>query len=212
MVLKSTDSRAPFVVLVGLTVLVAAPAGAWKLLAEKAGTRIEHQKDEQGRTELRVSGRITAPCADAEAVLRDIQSYDQWMPGVHVWRRIPDARGREIYYSRIEFPFPFSDRDYVVRYDKRAGPQGVAITAQSVRAGPEPTASAVRMTDVFSQWTTERDDAPGCLVRYWERSAIGGMVPDWMVEKSFAEEAAGLLFALEERAQSHHQTRPGVAR
>jgi hypothetical protein len=191
---------------VALAAVLVAQAPAWRSLGTVDGVTVETRpvREEAGRQITRVRATTTAAlsCAAVRTVLVDVARFDRWIE-LSQWRQVPCPQGVACglwMYGRHDMPFPFSPRDYVVRYliDDRSD-DGVTVQAQSVPGGPAPD-GAVRL-QVASTWTARRV-GDQCQVVYEYDGDLGGSFPPFLLEGAWKTEGPKLLAALLRRARA----------
>lgn len=137
-----------------------------------------------------VEGEIAASVQDVCEVLRDLESFPRWFPGLDEWRLLDPERSDPaitavpVYGRQLGFG-PFADRDYVVHYRWSApSAGGCRLEANAVSdATPAPEGSAVRIESMRTRWTALPYDA-GTRVRYSVEIAPG-LVPEWVRPERF---------------------------
>ena len=145
---------------------MATPASADRA---EAGNRVE------------VAGTIEAPVAAARAVLLDLEAFDAWFPGLDSWQVLDRSPEAARVHGRQAFPWPVSDRDYVVRYrwwDREDG--GFALEAVGIPgAEPAPDPGVVRVDRLRSLWTLEPEGSRTRATYLYEGPSAGRLL-DWL--------------------------------
>lgn len=135
----------------------AAP-GPWELDVADADNDIEihTRKRDDGFAEFRGTTRLKTSLSSLVALLRDVESLPNWAYRTTMAVEVERLSAREsIIYSVAGLPWPFRDRDLVVRSRLQQDPVSLAVTV-TAQALPEylPADPAyVRVPFLASSWT-----------------------------------------------------------
>lgn len=149
---------------------------------------------------VQVEDTLPFPAEEVRAVLLDLEAFRVWFPALREWRVLVRRDTSAEVYGRQRLPWPFSDRDYVVRYRWTDDEEGLDLEAVG-QSGASPGApdGVVRVERLRSEWRVSPDgdsarvqyayegdhDLPlprAFLTRLWERhgdrvvSALAGEV------------------------------------
>jgi len=177
----------------------------WELKKEKDGIKVYLRKNtESGINEVLIRFEAQAPLEKAISILRNPDNYKSWVKNCEESRQMkmsPD--GECLYYSRIHFPWPISDRDIVVssRLFRMEKDKQVVIQSTGLPDHIPETPKVVRIAKLASRWTlTEKSDGNLFLENHLI-SDPGGSLPSWLinlaVDKGPMESAAALRKQLE---------------
>jgi carbon monoxide dehydrogenase subunit G len=133
------------------------------------------------RLEVVVTGVITLPLPQVRDVLLDLEGFARWFPGIGEWRVIAAGSRSATVHGSQPFPWPWRDRDYVVRYrwqDLDEG--GFELAAEALQsAAPAAGARVVRLEDMHTRFTL-RPDGDDTFVRYEYEGDPGMRLPQWL--------------------------------
>ena len=153
------------------------------------GIQVEIARSPSSPPWIRGLGTIPAPAARVAAALSDFGRYlELFAPAV----RKADVLGREPGSARIHFvwpyPFPFANRDAVVRYETSDLPGGAFRIAWNADARPEDPKEGRRIERVEGETRIEPAGPDACRVTYTYLGDLGGKFPASAQEKAWREE------------------------
>ena len=124
---------------------------------------------------------IEASFDEVRGVLLDLEGFGRWFPRLREWRVLEHDGTAARVYGRQDFPWPVSDRDYVVRYRWWEGPDGAFFLearglAHAAPAAPE---GVVRLESLRSLWTLKAE-GPHTHASYVYWGATAGRLLDWL--------------------------------
>ncbi|MEP7132424.1 MAG: SRPBCC family protein [Acidobacteriota bacterium] len=153
------------------------------------GIEVRIARTSTGTPWLRGRGEIPAPAAKVAEVLSDFAHYRElFSPAV----RKADVLDSEAGSARIHFvwpyPFPYSNRDAVVRYqvDEREG--GVYRLSWKSDSRPGDKREGTAIERVAGDTRIEPAGPDSCRVTYTYLGDLGGKFPAWAQEKAWREE------------------------
>lgn len=156
---------------------------SWVLKSEKDLVKVYYRKTSDIH-ELKLTTSIKVPLSGMVHLFDQVQKYPTWGYKVAESRLLKRVSPTEIYYySRIDFPWPLSDRDIVVNTTLRQDPVSNTITSTSVAVSgwvPEEK-GVVRMKKANTRWTLTPGTGGWLYVEYYLYSDPGGNLPDWAV-------------------------------
>ncbi len=117
------------------------------------------------------------------AVLQDLNSYDRWVYGNKDAKVVEFISDTElIYYGVTDFPWPMSDRDYVIHNKMWQNPKTLAFNSLSVAQDgvlPEKD-DIVRVSTLRARWTLTPKSKGEFHVVYTVKSDPEGSIPSWI--------------------------------
>lgn len=178
----------------------------WKLRKEKDGVQVYfRQAEDSNIKELKIVARIEGSLGAAVAFIGDIDNFPNWMDHCRETRYIEKRSLADYtYYNLTDFPWPLSDREFVMRCTTWQDPVSLAVHFHSV-ADPEAIPAAkgyVRVKHTVSQWKIE-PDAPGFIrLEYYLKADPGGAIPAWMINMALDSGPLKALYALRDAVRS----------
>jgi len=151
--------------------------------------------------EIRAIAVVDARMEVIAEVLRDIPANVEWRPKCVECRLLENhSRNSMTTYTRIDLPWPVSDRDVVIKADTsinlNTGRVVVSLGSVDHHKAPPPNGN-VRITDFFSQYYLEYINREQTGIIFTTRVNPAGSIPTFLVNmfnKRFAyEEMLGLL-------------------
>lgn len=182
-------------VLFGTTV----QAQSWETAKEKDGIKIS-TKAIPGHTLKAFKGEVTlnAPIAKVVKVLRDIESYPNWMPDCIKSTFLEKKSANEYYqYVMQDAPWPVSDRDCITfcKIQEKSADE-VIFTIKAVPDYIDEKSGMVRVPLVDSYWKVIAKGDNQTYVEYYAHSDPGGSLPDWLVNSAVVDTPFGTLEGL----------------
>ena len=200
--------RAFFMVALSQVPGIGGAQSTWTLEADEDGVLVYVRPEADEDMSVRVEATAAATVADVKAVLDDCASYPEWVHRCAEAYVVPGGTPDEfIYYSHIDLPFPFSDKEVVARirqrYDEAAGAFSRTIVA-------EPTALPVskgrdRLTKYDAQWEVTANGSGRVVISCTVRTSAGSGLPTWLRTEIMtggpAKTVTNLVARLEGRAR-----------
>lgn len=157
----------------------------WKLKKEVDDLKVYVRKSETSTIkEIKVQYVAEASLSNIVAVLRDVPAFTDWIfscTEAHVLERKNDTEA--IYYSKIDFPFPMSDRDFIANSKLSQNPETkeIAITVRGIPSHLPEKDGLVRIPTLRINWHITPISLKKAIVEYHLVSDPGGWIPDWAV-------------------------------
>lgn len=156
----------------------------WKLA--KSGDGIEvytRNRAEDKIKEFRVTTTVQQPLKRIENLLEDVEAYPTWQDNCEeseVVEKIDNKTVISRYTSST--PFPFSDRDVVLKMTKKPQSDGrVIYQIENAADAIEERDKFVRIPRAGGRWELESKGNSATLVTYQFYADPGGNVPSWLV-------------------------------
>ncbi len=153
------------------------------------GIEVEIFRPSSGPPWIRARGEIPAPASRVAAALSDFARYRElFAPAV----RKADVLDREERSARIHFvwpyPFPYSNRSAIVRYETVQEPEGSFRIAWKADARPKDPKEGTRIANVEGETRIVPAGLDSCRVTYTYLGDLGGKFPAFAQEKAWREE------------------------
>jgi hypothetical protein len=172
--------------------------GEWKLTEEKNGIKVYRRPVVNSKfDELKVSCRIAGSLSQLVAVLRDYPSHPDWVYGTRTANRITSvSETEEYFYTEVNTPWPFQNRDVVVHLQLSQDPitRVVVIHANSEPDYLPEKEDLVRVPFSSVTWTLTPLPGNNVDVDYRIHVDPGGSIPAWVVN-GFSSKAPYESFA-----------------
>ncbi|MBK6931227.1 MAG: hypothetical protein IPH12_10315 [Saprospirales bacterium] len=143
----------------------------WVLKSQRNAIKVFYRKTSDIH-ELKLTTSIKTPLSGIVHLLDDVDKYTVWGYKISEARLIKRISPTEIiYYSRIDFPWPMSDRDVVLRTTVEQDLQNNAVTSSSVAvAGWAPEVKdVIRLKRPIRAGRSSRAPMAGCM---WNTTSI----------------------------------------
>jgi hypothetical protein len=156
----------------------------WKLKIDKEGIKIYSSEIADSKIKaLKVVCSLEASLSQLTAVLLNINEQDQWF--YHTKSRIlKEVSPTELYYyAELDFPFPFSDRDFVEHLSLTQNPVTKVVTME-VQNLPDyipPRKDFVRVIHSHCQWVIKPISKNLILIEFTLFANPAGSIPIWLV-------------------------------
>jgi hypothetical protein len=131
---------------------------------------------------IKVECELHCSIEKLEHFLLDFENYIHWQFNTSeskVIKKISDSEF--IYYTKIEAPWPVSDRDMVVRLRSKRSDSELSISANSERGLLAESKDLVRVPVSRSQWRVKEKSKDLLEINYSIQIDPGGNVPAWLV-------------------------------
>ena len=174
--------------------LAPAHAGAqddWQLRKDKNGIRVyTRETDQSGFDEFRAETVLDFSPQVLLNVLKDVEQYDQWVSEVKTAEVLEKSGDTSmVYYSVIEVPFPFQDRDVVYHntFSWDSSRTRLTITTKGLPEYLDKKENLVRMPVGKGRWIAETLEPGMTKVTLQMLIDPGGNLPAWLVNSFIAD-------------------------
>ncbi len=179
----------------------APPDPAFATWLESRGVTVEIARSPASPPWIRGRGEIPAPASKVAAALSDFRRYrDLFAPAVKKADVLPSEAGGSAARLHLvwPYPFPYSNRDAVVRYEA-AESNGVYRIFWRADARPGDPKEGTRIERVEGETRIEPAGAEACRVTYTYFGDLGGKFPAWAQDKAWREEPIQYFRAIRRR-------------
>ena len=157
----------------------------WVYKGEKDGVKV-YLKSTGAIYDVKLTTSVQSSLSAICHLLADVESYPRW--GYKISHSALLERTDEfnsIYYSRLDFPWPLSDRDVVLKNEMHQNHKGVITFHSKAFNGKEAeTKDVIRLNDTETRWFIHPPKNGWVYVEYYIHSDPGGNVPDWLVNSA----------------------------
>lgn len=156
----------------------------WEFWKEKDGVKVYTRLNTGSKIkELKMETVYKGTLSSFVAVIQDLTSYERWVYANKEAEVVNQISATELlYYGLTDFPWPMSDRDYVVHNKIWQNPKSLEFYSLSVaKDGYLPEKSGiVRVSTLEAKWTLTPKRKGEFSVVYTVKSDPEGSIPTWM--------------------------------
>ncbi|NBC07933.1 MAG: hypothetical protein GVY26_12140 [Bacteroidetes bacterium] len=162
-----------------------AQEGAWKLARETDGLKV-YLRDaaDSDIKEIKIETTLNASLDAVVSVLKDVPVYDEWIYKCLEARRLEASTNTSsLYYCKLDFPWPMSDRDFIAQSQLRQDPDSrtVYIDVKGLPNYKPAKKGIVRINDLSIHYELVPLSAERVQMTYRLHSDPGGSIPAWLV-------------------------------
>lgn len=155
----------------------------WVLKNDKDAVKVYYRKTSDIQ-ELKLATSFKVPLSGIVHLFDDVDKYTAWGYKITESRLLKRVSPTEIYYySRLDFPWPMSDRDVVLHTKLEQDPHTGAVRSVSV-AVPDyipAVKDVIRVRKANTKWTLIPGAGGWLYAEYYLYSDPGGSIPDWAI-------------------------------
>ncbi|HEY4967214.1 MAG TPA: START domain-containing protein [Puia sp.] len=156
----------------------------WKLKTEKEGIKVYSSPFADSKIKaLKVICTAEATLSQMTAVLLNIKEQDEWFYRTKSTILKQVSPTELYYYGEVDFPVPFSNRDFVERILLSQNPVTKIVTME-VQNLPDyipPKKDIVRVTKSHCSWVIKPVNKNLILIEFKLFADPGGSIPSWLV-------------------------------
>ena len=156
---------------------------AWVLKNDKDAVKVYYRKSSD-IYELKLATSLKVPLSGVARLFDEVEKYPVWGYKIAEARLLKRVSPTEMYYySRLDFPWPMSDRDVVLHTKLEQDPKSGAVMSVSTAAPdyvPE-VKGVVRVRKADTKWTLIPGAGGWLYAEYYLHSDPGGSIPDWAI-------------------------------
>lgn len=173
----------PLLLLLNIHASTAQNNGGWALKNNKEGVKVYFKKTADVH-EIKLITSLHTTLPGIVQLLSEVEHYPVWGYKVMESKLLKKVSDKEMYYySKLDFPWPLSDRDLIMHTYLEQDSVTKRITARSVAEPgylPE-NKDVVRIRNAHTQWTLLPGTGGWPYIEYYIYSDPGGNIPDWLV-------------------------------
>jgi len=166
-------------------VVATAQEAKWELKKDKKDLKIYvREASDSPFKELSMKFTVDASMSAIVALLQDIEAIPDWVykcEEAHVVKEVSDEE--VYYYNLIDFPWPLSDRDFVLHSKLTQDPVTKIMRSESwvVEDMLPVKDGVVRITSTHLWWEFTPQPDGKIAIDYYLKSDPGGYLPAWIV-------------------------------
>jgi START domain len=156
----------------------------WKLKTDKEGIKIYTKPYANSKIKaLKVLCTLEATVSQMAAVLLDIKSQDEWFYRTKSTVLLQVSTSELYYYAELEFPFPFSNRDFVEHIKLSQNPVTKIMTmeVQNVPNYIPPKQDLVRVINSYCKWVITPVRKNLIMIEFILFADPAGSIPGWLI-------------------------------
>jgi START domain len=157
---------------------------AWVFKNEKDNVKVYYRRTSDVH-EIKLVSSIKTTLSGLVHLLGEVEMYPSWGYKVMESKVIEKISDTEMYYySRLDFPWPFSDRDIVMhtKLTQDSETRAIIATSTAVSSDKVPVKKdVVRITNAKTTWKIWPGASGWAYIEYYIYSDPGGNMPDWVV-------------------------------
>jgi hypothetical protein len=170
-----------FLILAGGPLTAQSPG--WTLKNDKDGVKVYYRTTGDIH-EIKLSTSLQTTLTGIMQLFAEVDKYPQWGYKVSEARLLKRISAHEVYYySRLDFPWPMSDRDLVMhtKVVQDGVTRRVVATSTAVPDYLPEVKDVVRMREATTKWILLPRNDGWVDTEYIIHSDPGGAIPGWMV-------------------------------
>lgn len=165
--------------------LSAQETGQWTLKRQSDGLSVYVREAADSEVkEIKIETTLDASLHAVVAVLKDVPVYKDWIyKCLEAYRLKPAGPKSSLYYCKVDFPWPMSDRDFIAKSELRQDAASRTVYID-VKGLPDYQAEAdevvrIRSLDIHYELKPLADNKT--YMSYQLHSDPGGAIPSWLV-------------------------------
>ena len=164
---------------------VSAQSGEWKLERETEELKV-YLRDaaDSDIKEIKIETTLDASLDAVVSVLKDVPVYSDWVYKCLEANRLEASTNTSsLYYCKLDFPWPMSDRDFIAKSQLRQDPNSrtVYIDVKGLPNYKPAKDNIVRITNLSIHYELVPLSAKSVQMTYRLHSDPGGSIPAWLV-------------------------------
>ena len=162
-----------------------AQEAAWELRKNRDGIKVYIREAKNSPfKELKMKFSVEATMSSVVALLQDVEAIPNWVYKCDVSYLVEKVnRDEEYYYNSLNFPWPLSDRDLILKSKLTQDPTTKVFRSEShaVTDKMPEKEGIVRIVDTYLWWEFTPHPNGQIDVDYYLKSDPGGYLPAWIV-------------------------------
>jgi hypothetical protein len=162
----------------------------WRFVKETRGIKVYFRDmPNSGLNEVKIQTTFEAKLSTIVEALIDVDAYPKWAYKVDYSKIIKQIAANEvIYYNKIDFPWPMSNRDIAVHTKVSQNTNTKEVTSVSFAASETAPllANFIRIKEFNSKWSFIPKDGK-VAAEYVFSTNPGGNIPHWLINFSLDE-------------------------
>ena len=138
----------------------------------------------------RTKGAIDAPISEVQTLIENKKDYPKIFKRIKNTEIITD----KIVYIALDMPFPFSDRDYVVKYINKKEGSDLLYGYHAVLYDKVPLYDGyVRLINARGEWRLKTLEANKTEITYTWNGELRGDFPDWALSRAWKQQGMEVI-------------------
>ena len=138
----------------------------------------------------RTKGTIDAPISEVQILIENKKDYPKIFKRIKKTEIITD----KIVYIALDMPFPFSDRDYVVKYINKKEGSDLLYGYHAVLHDKVPLYDGyVRLINARGEWRLKTLEANKTEITYTWNGELRGDFPDWALSRAWKQQGMEVI-------------------
>ncbi len=167
------------------TLPISAQKGPWVLKKNKSDIKVYTRNVEGSNLkDLKLEARMKGTLSSVLAAFYDVDTYKDWAYSTTETKALKIVSDLEMYYYTVsDFPWPFQDRDLVVKSILSQDPNTKTVISESFhQPNFHPTQNGrVRVPAFWAKWSMTPTNDGWLDIEYIISTDPGGNVPAWLV-------------------------------
>lgn len=155
----------------------------WNFKNEKDGVKVYYKKTDDVH-EIKLVTSLKSSLSALVQLFSEVDDYTKWGYKLSEAKLLKRVSEKEFYYySKLDFPWPLSDRDLILRTKLEQDSTTKHVTSISTARHdylPE-NKDVVRIKTTTTKWTLVPGTGGWVYVEYYINSNPAGNIPDWLV-------------------------------
>lgn len=136
------------------------------------------------------------------SVVEDVENYYKFFDSLSSTKINKDDE----VYIRIDMPFPFTDRDYTVLFDKIIEEKETIYSYKAIQSKEYPIKSdCIRLTEAEGEWILRKINDNKTFVRYTWNGDMKGDFPSWAYESAWIQQGNEILSCLSKEVERRYK-------
>lgn len=155
----------------------------WAFKNEKDGVKVYYKKTSDVH-EIKLVTSLKTSLSGVIQLFSEVENYTKWGYKISETKMLKKVNDQDFYYySKIDFPWPLSDRDLIVqtKLEQDSVTRRVTSTSWSKYDYLPENKDVVRMKTTTTKWTLVPGAGGWLYVEYYIYADPGGSIPDWLV-------------------------------
>ncbi|MCB9233549.1 MAG: hypothetical protein H6581_17970 [Bacteroidia bacterium] len=157
----------------------------WKLAVDKGGVKVYTSKSEDSKLyATRVVMDLSLPVSKVEGIILDVTNHKSWMETIVLSEKLPnDGPGTMFSYYKSDVPWPVTDRDVVLKWEKKKEGETTVIKSHTIAGKVPEVEGLIRVPLQDNEYRLTPNAQGGCHFDYKASADPGGSIPAWFANQ-----------------------------